>query len=120
MGADQDVDRSEDGTDDKSQVIRCHWRHSFSSTRTPSWRRRRVAAIEPTTVRVLRLAEVDPQRVLDEGEGETSVAEWRAGHERFWHSPEVRAEPGDASFTVNDDTLVLAQRFRLVHTAHDL
>jgi hypothetical protein len=29
----------------------------------------------------------------------------------------VRAELGDPGFTVNDDTLVLAQRFRLVHTA---
>jgi hypothetical protein len=41
------------------------------------------------------------------------VAQWRAGHESFWHSAEVRAELGDPGFTVNDDTLVLAQRFRL-------
>src|ERR1700758_5428001 len=75
---------------------------------------RRVAAIEVTEVRVVRLADVDLQHALDEGEGDESVAQWRAGHERFWHSPEVRAELGDASFTVNDDTLVVAERFRLV------
>jgi len=74
-----------------------------------------VAAIELTQVRVIRLADVDLQHALDEGEGDESVAEWRAGHEKFWHSAEVRAELGDPRFTVNDDTLVLAQRFRLVH-----
>jgi uncharacterized protein YhfF len=78
---------------------------------------RRVAAIETTEVRAVRLADVDLQHVLDEGEGDESVAQWRASHERFWHSAEVRAELGDPRFTVNDDTLVLAQRFRLVHTA---
>ena len=56
----------------------------------------------------------------DEGEGDESVAQWRAGHESFWHSAEVRAELGDPGFTVNDDTLVLAQRFRLVHIAADV
>ena len=75
---------------------------------------RRIAAIELTQVRVIRLADVDLQHALDEGEGDESVAEWRAGHEKFWHSAEVRAELGDPHFTVNDDTLVLAQRFRLV------
>ena len=75
---------------------------------------RRVAAIELTEVRVIRLADVNLRHALDEGEGDESVAQWRAGHEKFWHSAEVRAELGDPHFTVNDDTLVLAQRFRLV------
>src|SRR5215469_2007093 len=80
---------------------------------------RRIAVIELTEVRVVRLADIDLQHVLDEGEGDESVEQWRAGHESFWHSAEVRAELGDASFTVNDDTLVVTQRFRLVHTAED-
>ncbi|MCE0537787.1 ASCH domain-containing protein [Kineosporia rhizophila] len=75
---------------------------------------RPVAVIELTEVRVVRLADVDLQHAVDEGEGFASVAQWRAGHEEFWHSAEVRAELGDPGFTVNDDTLVLAQRFRLV------
>ncbi|MFE9654939.1 ASCH domain-containing protein [Micromonospora sp. NPDC006431] len=77
---------------------------------------RRVAVIELTEVRVVRLADVDLQHALDEGEGDESVAQWRAGHEAFWQSEEVRAELGDPGFTVDDDTLVLAQRFRLVLT----
>src|SRR5215475_139983 len=81
---------------------------------------RRVAAIELTGVRVVRLADIDLQHVLDEGEGDESVAQWRAGHESFWQSSEVRAELGDPGFTVNDDTLVLAQRFRLVQIAGDM
>ncbi|WBB68593.1 ASCH domain-containing protein [Micromonospora sp. WMMD812] len=75
---------------------------------------RPVAVIETTEVRVLRLADVDLQHALDEGEGDESVAGWRAGHEAFWHSPEVRDELGDPDFTVDDDTLVLAERFRVV------
>jgi len=73
----------------------------------------RVAGIELTDVRVVRLADVDLQHALDEGEGDRSVAQWRASHEKFWHGPEMRAELG-ADFTVDDDTLVVAQRFRLV------
>ncbi|MEU4531709.1 ASCH domain-containing protein [Micromonospora ureilytica] len=78
---------------------------------------RRVAAIELTDVRVIRLAEVDLAHALAEGEGDESVAQWRAGHEMFWHSAEVRAELGDPDFTVDDDTLVVTERFRLVHVA---
>jgi uncharacterized protein YhfF len=71
-----------------------------------------VAVIETTAVQVLRLGDVDLAHALGEGEGFASVAEWRAEHERFWHSPEVRAELG-GDFTVRDDTLVVAQAFRL-------
>jgi ASCH domain-containing protein len=39
----------------------------------------RVAVIELTAVRVVRLAEVDLAHAVGEGEGYTSVAEWRAG-----------------------------------------
>jgi uncharacterized protein YhfF len=75
---------------------------------------RRIAVIEVTEVRVIRLADVDLQHAIDEGEGDESVAEWRAGHEAWWRSPEVLAElaPG---FFVDDDTLVVTQRFRLAH-----
>jgi uncharacterized protein YhfF len=70
--------------------------------------------IEVTGVGVVRLADVDLQHALDEGEGDETVAQWRAGHEEFWHSAEVRAELGEPDFTVDDDTLVVAQRFRLL------
>jgi uncharacterized protein YhfF len=73
-----------------------------------------VAVIETTAVRVMRLGDVDVGHTLGEGEGYTSVAEWRAGHERFWQSAEMRQALGDPMFTVGDDTLVVAQEFRLV------
>jgi uncharacterized protein YhfF len=74
----------------------------------------RVAVIETTAVRVIRLGDVDLAHALGEGEGYTSVADWRAGHEGFWHSEQMREALGDPEFTVDDDTLVVAQAFRLV------
>ena len=74
----------------------------------------RVAVIETTAVRVIRLADVDLAHALGEGEGYASVAEWRAGHERFWHSAQMRAAMDDPGFTVDDDTLVVAEEFRLL------
>jgi uncharacterized protein YhfF len=75
---------------------------------------REVAVIELTEVRVLRLGEVDLQHALDEGEGYASVAEWRAGHEAFWHGDEMREALGEPGFVVDDETLVVAERFRVV------
>lgn len=75
---------------------------------------RPVAVVEVTGVRVLRLADVDLRHALDEGEGYGSVAEWRAAHERFWHSAPVREVLGDPAYTVDDDTQVVAERFRVV------
>jgi uncharacterized protein YhfF len=75
---------------------------------------RPVAVIEVTSVRVVPLAQVDLAHVVDEGEGDTSVAEWRASHERFWHSEEMRTAMGDPEFTVDDTTLAVLERFRLI------
>ncbi|AVZ72138.1 RNA-binding protein [Streptomyces lunaelactis] len=75
---------------------------------------REVAVIELTEVRVLRLGEVDLQHALDEGEGYGSVAEWRAAHERFWQGEEMREALGDGGFVVDDETWVVAERFRVL------
>jgi uncharacterized protein YhfF len=75
---------------------------------------REVAVVEVTEVRVLPLGEVDLQHALDEGEGYASVAEWRAGHEEFWHGAEMREALGDPAFTVDDTTMLVAERFRVV------
>jgi uncharacterized protein YhfF len=77
-----------------------------------------VALIEVVEVRVIRLAGVDLAHAVGEGEGFGGVAEWRAGHEEFWHSDEARAELGDPAFTVNDDTQVVAEEFRLITDEH--
>jgi uncharacterized protein YhfF len=60
------------------------------------------------------LGDIDLAHALGEGEGYSSVAEWRVGHERCWHSAEVRSELGDPESTVNDDTLVVAQTFSVL------
>lgn len=73
-----------------------------------------VALIEIVAVRVIRVADIDLRHALGEGEGYASVADWRAGHEAFWHSAEMREYVGDPAFTVNDDTLTVAVEFRVV------
>ena len=73
-----------------------------------------VCVIEITEVRVLRLDEVDAQFARDEGEGFASVAEWRAAHERFWQSAEMRAALDRPELGVDDETVVVAERFRLI------
>ncbi|MER7001437.1 ASCH domain-containing protein [Dactylosporangium sp. NPDC000555] len=75
---------------------------------------RGVAVIEVTEVRVCRLGDVDFDHARDEGEGDDSVAAWRAGHEDFWHGTDYRGWLGDPEFVVNDDTPVVLKRFRLV------
>jgi uncharacterized protein YhfF len=73
-----------------------------------------VALIQIVAVQVIRVADIDLRHALGEGEGYASVADWRAGHEAFWHSAEMREYVGDPAFTVNDDTLAVATEFRLV------
>ena len=62
-----------------------------------------VGVVEATEVRVIRAGDVDVEFARDEGEGFTSVADWRRAHQEFW-----------ADETIDDDTLVVAERFRLV------
>ncbi|WP_035805936.1 ASCH domain-containing protein [Kitasatospora mediocidica] len=75
---------------------------------------RPVAVIETTGGGVVALREVDLAHAMDEGEGYTTVADWRAAHERFWHSPAMREALEDPDFTVDDDTPVVLERFRLI------
>ena len=77
---------------------------------------RDVAVIEITEVRVQRIGDTDEQFARDEGEGFESVAQWRDAHDRFWRSyaDEIRTYLGDPDWDVGDDTLFVAERFRLV------
>jgi uncharacterized protein YhfF len=75
---------------------------------------RPVAVIEVTEVRIVPLAQVDLAHAVDEGEGFTTVAEWRADHEAYWHGDEMRQAMDDPGFTVHDDTAAVLERFRLV------
>lgn len=62
-------------------------------------------------VRVARIGDVDLAHAMGEGEGYRSVAEWRAGHESFWHGDEYRAYAGDPEFRIDDDTVAVLVRF---------
>ena len=77
---------------------------------------RPVAVIETVECRVARLADVDDRHAIDEGEGYANAAEFRVAHERFWsgYIDDLRAQLGDPAFQLDDDTLVVLQRFRVV------
>ena len=79
---------------------------------------RPVAIVETVSVRVLRLADVDDQHAIDEGEGYADAAAFRVSHERYWLESgavaRVRALLDDADWSIDDDTLVVAERFRIV------
>src|SRR5690606_29848313 len=68
---------------------------------------------EIVEVRVVRLADVDLEHAIAEGEGFATVADWRIGHEEFWHGADFRAAMNDENFTVGDDTLAVLVRFRI-------
>jgi uncharacterized protein YhfF len=80
---------------------------------------RRVGIIETTEVRVVPMGEVDLAFAIDEGEGFATVADWRTAHERFWGSylEDLRAALGDPGWALDDDTLVVCERFRLVEAS---
>jgi uncharacterized protein YhfF len=54
-------------------------------------------------VAVVALEDVELQFAIDEGEGYTSIADWRAAGLRYW-----------AAEGVTGSTLVVCERFRLV------
>jgi len=64
---------------------------------------RPVAVVETTEVRVVAAGEIDVEFARDEGEGFESAADWRRAHENFW-----------AEHEIDDETLIVAERFRLV------
>ena len=61
-----------------------------------------VAIVEITDARVVPASDIDLQFARDEGEGFESVEDWRRAHEAFFKRP------------IDDDTLIVAQRFRIV------
>ncbi len=74
-----------------------------------------VGVIETTECRILRMADVDDEFAIDEGEGFADAAHWRSAHQTYFDSylGDLRARIGDPSWTITGDTLVVCQRFRL-------
>ena len=77
---------------------------------------RPVALVETITCRVTRLADVDDEHAIDEGEGYANAAEFRREHERYWNGyiDTIRTKLGDPTFALGDDTPVVLERFRIL------
>ncbi len=75
---------------------------------------RGVAVIETTEVEVKRMGDVDLAFAIDEGEGFATVQEWHDAHVRFFTSPEMTAALRDPPVAIDDDTLLVCARFRVV------
>ena len=69
-----------------------------------------VAEVIVTDVRVVRLAEVPWEFVAAENEGDSTIEEWRAGHEAYWRSVGVR---------VDDDSLLVLVWFEVTQVLRD-
>ena len=79
---------------------------------------RPVAVVEILASPVKRLADVDDQHAIDEGEGYANAAEFREDHGAYWNRylDDLRRLIGDPEFTITDDTLIVCERFRIVAT----
>ncbi|MCU1407541.1 MAG: RNA-binding protein [Glaciihabitans sp.] len=75
---------------------------------------RPIAVIEITDVAHVRLGDVPWEHARDEGEGHVSVGDWRRAHERFWRGENLRTGVEDPECEVDDDTIVILERFSVV------
>ncbi|MEV5755089.1 ASCH domain-containing protein [Actinoallomurus sp. NPDC052308] len=74
---------------------------------------RTAVVIELVEVRVVPIKEIDDDYALAEGRGYADATEWRAAHEEFFQSDGVSEYLGHTP-VIDDDTLVVAERFRVV------
>lgn len=73
-----------------------------------------VCVTEIVEVSTCRLADIALAHAVGEGEGFTTVAEWRTAHEDFWDSAEFRAGVGEPHIRIDDDTLIVCEEFKLI------
>ncbi|MGW5666564.1 2-dehydropantoate 2-reductase [Micromonospora sp. NPDC003776] len=74
---------------------------------------RPAVTIEVVDVRIVAMKEIDDDFARAEGRGYADVAQWRAAHEEFFRSKGVSEFLGRTP-VIDDDTLVVAERFRVV------
>ncbi|MEU0152515.1 ASCH domain-containing protein [Micromonospora fulviviridis] len=74
---------------------------------------RPAATIELVDVRVVPMKEIDDDFARAEGRGYSDVAQWRTAHEEFFQSNGVSELLGHTP-VIDDETLVVAERFRVV------
>lgn len=78
-----------------------------------------VCLTRETGCEVVRLADVTDEHAIGEGEGYADAAAWRAGHERFWTSPEYVRAMGEPPVRIADDTPVVCFSFEVVEQYAD-
>ena len=76
-----------------------------------------VAVIQLQAIDVIRLGDVGLDVALAEGEGFSTVDDWRQAHEQFWNEHSLPDLPHELISTVDDDTLIVVEHFSLVRTA---
>ncbi|MFI1620111.1 ASCH domain-containing protein [Streptomyces lydicus] len=74
---------------------------------------RPAVTIELVDVRVVAMKEIDDDFARAEGRGYSDAAQWRAAHKEFFQSESVSEFLGRTA-EVDDGTLVVAERFRVV------
>jgi uncharacterized protein YhfF len=75
---------------------------------------RPVGLIEISAASVIRLGDVDLDIVRAEGEGFSSVREWRNSHEKFWRERVIPRLPAPLAIPLVDDTEIVVERFRVI------
>jgi uncharacterized protein YhfF len=76
-----------------------------------------VATITIVDAQVIALKDVDDRLAVAEGESYTTAAGWRAEHERFWRDEVLPVWPTDTPPTIDDDTEVVVEWFRVAAKA---
>ena len=74
---------------------------------------RPAVTIELVEVRVVPVKDIDDDFARAEGRGYRDAAAWRVAHEAFFRSEGISAYLGHTP-AFDDETLVLAERFRVV------
>jgi uncharacterized protein YhfF len=74
------------------------------------------AVIELTEVSIVPISTVDDDYAHAEGRGYANAAEWRRAHEDFFTSEGIAQFLGTTP-VIDDDTLVVTERFRLIGPA---
>jgi uncharacterized protein YhfF len=73
-----------------------------------------VAVIETTSVTIERMGDVGLAFAVDEGEGFETIDAWYDAHVRFFTSPAMVEALGEPPVAIDEQTLVVCERFRLV------
>jgi len=72
------------------------------------------AVIELTEVQVVPISGIDDEYAIAEGRGYADARAWRIAHDEFFQSEGVQEFLG-VTPNIDDNTLVVTERFRLVH-----